>query len=163
MPDAETPRYRLHAGGWQELAEAARPVRVAVFIEEQGVPRELEWDEWDAASLHAVVVDPAGVPVATGRLLPDGHIGRLAVLPAHRGRGLGRRLMQCLIIRARERRLARVELNAQVHALAFYERLGFEAKGPVFMEAGIPHRAMGLSLSGRPDNGGSEPGAGPAG
>jgi predicted GNAT family N-acyltransferase len=126
---------------WQEAATALSAVRHAVFVEEQGVPEALEWDEHDAASVH-VLASCGGEPIGTGRLLPDGHIGRMAVLAGWRRRGVGSAILTMLIGIARERGDAVSRLNAQTHALAFYARHGFSAVGPEFMEAGIPHREM---------------------
>ena len=135
------PLVDVRLGGWDALAAQAAPIRFEVFVEEQRVPAEMELDEFDALSCHALaLVD--GRPVGTGRLLPDGHIGRMAVLPGWRGHGVGAALLQALIAEAARRGLREVALNAQTHALAFYRRHGFEAVGEVFMEAGIPHRAM---------------------
>ncbi|MDQ2695459.1 MAG: GNAT family N-acetyltransferase [Pseudomonadota bacterium] len=117
-------------------------MRREVFIEEQGVPEALEQDAHDAGCWHALARDHQGHAIGTGRLLADGHIGRLAVRRPWRGRGVGRTIMQRLVELARRQGFAEVELNAQTHALAFYEGLGFRAEGEVFMEAGIPHRRM---------------------
>lgn len=132
--------------GWDVALPHARPIRLQVFVEEQGVPLELEWDAADALSEHAVAFDAAGAAVATGRLLPDGHIGRMAVLRAARGRGIGGRVLETLIERARARGMRDVVLSAQVHAIAFYARFGFETAGSEFIEAGIPHVEMRRSL-----------------
>ncbi len=102
-------------------------------------------DEYDAASLHALVFSD-GKAVGTGRLLPDGHIGRMAVLKEWRGRGAGRALLRALIGAARRRGDRDVVLNSQVHALGFYGAEGFAAEGPVYEEAGIPHQVMRLTL-----------------
>ncbi len=118
------------------------PVRTEVFVVEQGVPAEIERDAFDAVCRHAIARDAGGRVIATGRLLPDGHIGRMAVRRAARGAGVGGAVLQALIAEAARRGLREVALNAQTHALAFYLRHGFEAVGEVFMEAGIPHRAM---------------------
>ena len=131
----------LRDGDWSALSEDAAEVRRAVFVAEQGIPEALEWDEHDAVSVHAVVYD-RGRPVATGRLLPDGRIGRMAVLRDWRGRGSGGRILEHLVGRAAARGDAAVELSAQVHAIGFYRRHGFEAEGPVYDDAGIPHRTM---------------------
>lgn len=127
---------------WARERAALYAVRHAVFVEEQGVPAELEADHWDALSRHVLVRAADGTPVATGRLLPDGHIGRLAVLRAWRGRGLGQALMARLIELAREAGLREVVLNAQLRAEPFYAALGFVAEGDTFIEAGIAHRVM---------------------
>ena len=132
--------------GWDEAELLVMPVRTEVFVVEQGVPAEIERDALDAVCRHAIARDAGGRVVATGRLLPDGHIGRMAVRRAARGAGVGGAVLQALIAEAARRGLPEVALNAQTHALAFYLRHGFEAVGEVFMEAGIPHRAMRRTL-----------------
>lgn len=129
-------------GDWSAQRDAARLVRHEVFVIEQKVPLELEWDEMDAASLHAVVHDERGNPIATGRLLPDGHIGRMAVKAHARGRGIGSAVLQALMTEARKRGDGTVVLNAQTHAERFYVRFGFVKEGVEFMDAGIPHIRM---------------------
>lgn len=131
---------------WQQAQANARRVRDAVFIVEQKVPHELEWDEWDALSDHAVALDAQSNPVGTARLLPDGHLGRMAVLAPYRGKGVGRAMAQALLIKAQERGMRRIVLHAQTHAAGFYRKLGFEAFGGEFQEAGIAHVAMALRL-----------------
>ena len=133
---------RIEIGDWDLLREDARAIRYAVFVEEQGVPVELEWDEFDVPSVHAVARDAAGAALATGRLLPDGHIGRMAVLARARGQGVGAQVLLALVERAKARGDASVVLNAQTHAAPFYARYGFMPEGEEFMEAGIPHIAM---------------------
>ena len=128
--------------GWDEAELLVMPVRTEVFVVEQGVPAEIERDAFDAVCRHAIARDAGGRVVATGRLLPDGHIGRMAVRRAARGAGVGGAVLQALIAEAARRGLREVALDAQTHALDFYLRHGFEAVGEVFMEAGIPHRAM---------------------
>lgn len=128
--------------GWAEAELLVMPVRTEVFVVEQGVPAEIERDAFDAVCRHAIARDAGGRVVATGRLLPDGHIGRMAVRRAARGAGVGGAVLQALIAEAARRGLREVALAAQTHALDFYLRHGFEAVGEVFMEAGIPHRAM---------------------
>lgn len=123
-----------------------RDIRRRVFIEEQRVPESLEWDEFDAVSLHLLAETEAGMVIATGRLLPDGHIGRMAVLPEWRRRGVGYAVLLVLIEAARARGDQSVRLHAQVHALGFYGKAGFVAEGPVFDDAGIPHRTMSCRL-----------------
>jgi predicted GNAT family N-acyltransferase len=126
---------------WERARAHAAPIRFTVFVEEQGVPREIELDEQDAASIHAVAFED-GKPVATGRLLPDGHIGRMAVLRECRGRGIGGALLLELMDAARRRGDRQVELSAQVHAVPFYRAHGFVPEGPEYEEAGIKHQAM---------------------
>jgi predicted GNAT family N-acyltransferase len=123
-----------------------RDIRRRVFIEEQRVPESLEWDEFDAVSQHLLAETETGIAIATGRLLPDGHIGRMAVLPEWRRRGVGYAVLLVLIEAARARGDQSVRLHAQVHALGFYGKAGFVAEGPVFDDAGIPHRTMSCRL-----------------
>ena len=138
----EIVEFGLTSGIWDELGALARPVREAVFVAEQGVPLALEWDEFDAVSRHVIARDSHGEVIGTGRLLPDGHIGRMAVLAAWRGKHVGRALMERLIAEAAQQKLQPLLLHAQVQAVEFYEKLGFVAEGAGFMEAGIPHRLM---------------------
>jgi len=132
---------RIRAADWDVDAEALRAVREQVFVREQGVPVELEWDEFDPLCQH-VVAEAARQAIGTGRLLPDGHIGRMAVLEPWRGQGVGSGLLEALLRLARDRGMSRVRLNAQSRALAFYQRHGFVAEGEEFIEAGIAHRSM---------------------
>jgi len=131
---------------WPEARAAAMSIREAVFVVEQGVPAEIELDEWDPESEHALAFGPGGRPVGTGRLLPDGHIGRMAVLRDWRGRGVGGAILTALVDRAAVRGMRRLVLNAQTHAVPFYARHGFAAFGDEFMEADIPHVAMARAL-----------------
>lgn len=133
------------SGHWEALGEHAAQIRRVVFIDEQQVPEEEEWDGLDSQCLHFLATLD-GEPVGTARLLPDGHIGRVAVLDRARGLGIGYQLMQAALQAARSDGHAQAVLSAQLHALAFYEQLGFVARGDVFMDAGIPHREMILSL-----------------
>jgi predicted GNAT family N-acyltransferase len=130
---------------WEEAGPHASPIRFTVFVEEQRVPREIELDEHDALCLHAVVFE-GGTAVGTGRLLPDGHIGRMAVLKAWRGRGIGAAILRELVEAARERGHREVALSAQVHAVPFYRAHGFVPVGEQYIEAGIPHQAMKRAL-----------------
>jgi predicted GNAT family N-acyltransferase len=140
MPAPSPLNLRIDA--WSVLRDEAWAVRHEVFVLEQNVPLELEQDEMDEVSLHAVVQDGRGQPIGTGRLLPDGHIGRMAVLQAARGSGVGSAILAALMERARERGDHAVLLNAQIQAQGFYARHGFVAEGAPFMEAGIPHMSM---------------------
>ena len=132
---------RIELADWKTAQVEAERIRFAVFVEEQGVPPELEMDGNDRASLHALAYDGESA-IGTGRLLPDGHIGRMAVLKDRRGRGAGRALLRKLVEAARSRGDREVQLSAQVHALGFYLAEGFQPEGPVYEEAGIPHQAM---------------------
>ena len=134
--------FRIELMSWDEARAKASPIRFTVFVEEQRVPIEIEWDDQDAKSLHALAYSAAGEAIATGRLLPDGHIGRMAVLKEWRGKGVGGAILERLIGVARERGDREIELFAQTHALPFYRSYGFAEAGPVFEEAGIPHQAM---------------------
>ena len=131
---------------WATDSTALRAVRRAVFIVEQGVPEELEWDDSDPRSVHALAVDSRARAIGCGRLLPDGHIGRMAVLADWRGRGVGAALLLRLVDLAREAGHRRAVLNAQVSAMPFYARYGFTATGEAFEEAGILHRIMDRSF-----------------
>lgn len=137
----------IKIGDWQSLQTHAAPIRITVFVDEQNVPIELEWDDLDPKCEHAVAFDASGMAIGTARLDPDGHIGRMAVLKAYRDQGVGTALLKSLIDRARKNRIKWLALNAQTHALPFYTRLGFTAIGDVFDDAGIPHRRMFLDLS----------------
>ena len=137
-------------------------LRHEVFVVEQGVPVDMERDELDAAADHAVALDDAGAVVGTGRLVDGridedsrlepgtagtvGTVGRMAVAASARGSGTGRALLDVLVRRAAERGLPAVELHAQVHARAFYERAGFTPFGEVYLEAGIEHIGMRRAL-----------------
>lgn len=132
----------MRLANWRDDAAALQSIRRRVFIEEQAVPEALEWDEHDAGCVHALALAPDGTPVGTGRLLADGHVGRMAVLASWRGQGVGSALLGCLVEAARARGTTSIRLNAQVRAIPFYERHGFRATGPVFDDAGIPHRLM---------------------
>lgn len=143
---AESGAFTIRLASWQEDRPLLQAVRSTVFIAEQHVPEELEWDADDAASLHVLALDPQGVAVGTGRLLPDGHIGRMAVLREWRKRGVGSALLGLLVACGRGRGDRALHLNAQTHALDFYRRHGFVAHGGEFMDAGIPHRRMTLRL-----------------
>ena len=130
---------------WPGAQAEAKRIRFTVFVEEQAVPPKLEMDEHDAHCVHALAYSD-GRAIGTGRLLPDGHIGRMAVLKEWRGRGAGRALLRKLIGAARARGDKEVLLSAQVHALGFYRAEGFEPEGAVYEEAGIPHQAMRMRL-----------------
>ena len=128
---------------------------MTVFVVEQNIPVELEWDEWDDASLHALAASAAGDPIGTGRLLPasfdsrspsTGHIGRMAVLAAARRRGVGSAILQALMQAAPKQGFTDVVLHAQSYVAPFYAHHGFVIEGEEFIEAGIPHRIMRAHL-----------------
>lgn len=139
--------YVMTLGEWDRQAADARAVRYDVFVQEQNVPVELEWDDMDAVSLHAVVYDEEDAAIGTGRLLPDGHIGRMAVRASARGHGIGGAILRELMLQAKARGDRTVILNAQTQAEPFYQRFGFARSGEEFMEAGIPHVEMRHTFS----------------
>lgn len=139
-------QFSIEDSNWSELQAAARPVREAVFVREQQVPEEMEWDGFDAPSRHVIARNAEGLPIGTGRLLPDGHIGRMSVLPDWRGHEVGSALFERLLQLAQACRMERLELHAQTHAAGFYARYGFTVTGGEFLEAGIPHIRMTRTL-----------------
>jgi predicted GNAT family N-acyltransferase len=139
--------YRIEEVAWAEAADCLRAVRREVFVLEQHVPEALEWDGIDEDCRHVLAVDADGRPVGTGRLLPDGHIGRMAVLAAHRGRGVGGGMLDRLLGIAQARGDREAILSAQTHAVGFYRRFGFEVTSGEFIDAGIPHVEMRRQLA----------------
>jgi len=140
--------FTISAATWRNHQRELRFVREQVFMLEQKVPKELEWDGLDTHAVHLLARDQAGNPIGTVRMLGDGHVGRMAVLAPWRGRGVGTALLKTIIATARSVGMAKIDLDAQVQALGFYECHGFIAEGPEFMDAGIPHRHMTLTLHG---------------
>lgn|SRR5690242_1349823 len=138
--------FRVRMADWEREREAMRAIRTPVFIEEQQVPQDIEWDDKDPFCVHALALDAEGTPIGTGRLAPDGKIGRMAVLPGWRGRGVGAAILEFLVGSARERGIKECYMNAQSHALDFYRQHGFEAYDAEFLEAGIPHWHMKRTL-----------------
>jgi len=132
----------IRPADWLNSRETLLSIRFEVFVNEQGVPPELEEDAHDPLAFHLLARNPAGIPAATGRLLPDGRIGRMAVIKSLRGQGLGSALLARLIERARQNGLKSVFLDAQCSAEPFYVKHGFIAEGEIFEDAGIPHRRM---------------------
>lgn len=124
-----------------------KTVRETVFIQEQHVPEELEWDGLDEAASHVIALDSHGQIIGTARLLDNGHIGRMAVLPQWRHHGVGSAMLSALLRLARQKHLTRVFLHAQTTAIDFYTRHGFSVQGEEFMDAGIPHRHMERDLT----------------
>jgi predicted GNAT family N-acyltransferase len=140
--------WRLQIGDWSTLEKKAAPIRLEVFVHEQRVPLEEEIDALDAVCVHAVAFDADDRALATGRLLPDGHIGRMAVLKAARGQGLGSAVLKVLLEQAQNQGFAEVVLSAQTHAQEFYARHGFVPEGAVYLDANIPHILMRKALPG---------------
>lgn len=131
---------------WHLQQQQLLAIRIAVFVDEQGVPAQMEHDQHDAVAIHLLATVDGGTPVATARLLPDGHIGRMAVLKDWRGQGIGTAMLRALTGIARRNGHDSVFLHAQCQAEAFYARLGFRSEGGVFDDAGIDHRRMTLPL-----------------
>ena len=138
--------FEVRQARWPEDAEGIRHVRDVVFIQEQAVPASLEWDGSDDECTHAVAVTADGKAIGTGRLAPDGKVGRMAVLAEYRGLGVGAAILDHLLETARAAGMNRCYLHAQTHALDFYARHGFVAHGAEFIEADIPHQEMELAL-----------------
>lgn len=131
---------------WASYREALSSIRHTVFVEEQGVPVELELDGEDASARHAAAFSDDGRLVGTGRMLASGKIGRMAVSQSMRRQGIGRALLDALVAEAKRLKLEEVSLGAQLPAVAFYERAGFKAYGDIFLDAGIDHKMMRLVL-----------------
>ena len=131
---------------WASYREALSSIRHTVFVEEQGVPVELELDGEDVSARHAAAFSDDGRLVGTGRMLASGKIGRMAVSQSMRRQGIGRALLDALVAEAKRLKLEEVSLGAQLPAVAFYERAGFKAYGDIFLDAGIDHKMMRLVL-----------------
>jgi predicted GNAT family N-acyltransferase len=138
--------FRVEPASYQADFKDLRLVRETVFVLEQNVPLDEEWDEMDPNCQHVLARDRHHQPIGTGRLTPEGKIGRMAVLPEWRGKGVGDALLLALLAVARERGWREVRLNAQLTAESFYARHGFAPEGARFWEAGIEHQAMHLAL-----------------
>ncbi len=131
---------------WDRYSETLSSLRHTVFVEEQGVPIELELDGEDALAWHAAAFSDDGRLIGTGRMLGSGKIGRMAGSQSMRGQGIGRGLLDALVAEARRLKFEEVSLGAQLPAVSFYERAGFKAYGDVFLDAGIDHKMMRLVL-----------------
>ncbi|MEO7936435.1 MAG: GNAT family N-acetyltransferase [Dokdonella sp.] len=138
--------FTVEPATWSVDFADLRAVRTEVFVVEQAVPEDEEWDELDALSQHVIARDPNGRSIGTGRLTPKGTIGRMAVVKDWRGHGVGEALLRVLLEQARARHFRSIEIHAQSHALAFYERAGFEVYGDEFDECGILHRHMRIAI-----------------
>ncbi|HHO59985.1 MAG TPA: GNAT family N-acetyltransferase [Thiotrichales bacterium] len=135
----------LRVADWDSDRKALQAIRYTVFVEEQQVPVELEWDEFDTHATH-FIASYNGQAVATARLKNDGQIGRMAVLEAFRGKGIGAALLTFVIETARSKNLSSLYLHAQVPVIGFYQQHGFRERGEIFMDANIPHREMVKNL-----------------
>ncbi|MSQ59449.1 MAG: GNAT family N-acetyltransferase [Betaproteobacteria bacterium] len=138
--------YRILVADWSADRDKLRALRETVFVQEQKVPVELEWDEEDARCIHVMAETQDGKVIGTGRLLQDGHIGRMAVLQAWRRSGVGSALIVRLMELAKQAGHAVARLHAQSYVAEFYRRHGFAAEGEEFMEAGIAHSYMSRVL-----------------
>jgi predicted GNAT family N-acyltransferase len=141
MTDAAM-NFHVTVGDWDAQQAGAQAVRYEVFIVEQNIPVELEWDDMDKVCLHAVVHDKNDAAIGTGRLLPNGYIGRMAVRKSMRRTGIGGAILAALMQQSKKRGDKAVMLNAQLHAVPFYTRHGFVPEGEEFPDAGIPHIRM---------------------
>lgn len=141
-PDANNANVRIERVSWSDHEAELAAVRRAVFIEEQGVPEDLEWDGEDAESIHFLARADDGTPIGCVRLLPSGQISRLSVIESWRHQGIGKALLDAVENEARQRSMAEIHLHAQTQATHFYEAAGFSVSGGIFIEADIPHRQM---------------------
>lgn len=141
-PVSEALQYTVKPVYWTATQKILRGIRAKVFVEEQGVPPDLEWDGLDEHAYHVIAYAPDDTPIGTGRLLQDGQIGRICVLKEWRGKGVGRSVLDMLLVTANKMGYDVVKLHAQTRVLDFYLRRGFAKQGKEFMEAGIPHIAM---------------------
>jgi predicted GNAT family N-acyltransferase len=137
---------RIEIMAWEQAQPVAGPIRFAAFVEEQGVNAGVEIDDDDPKSVHAVAFDEKGKAVGTGRLLPDGRIGRMAVVKEWRRQGVGAEILKALMEAAKLNGHKEVVLAAQLGAAEFYREQGFQAEGKVFQEAGILHQMMRKTL-----------------
>lgn len=131
---------------WHDGEPLLRSIREAVFIREQGIPAELEWDGLDEGCRHALAISHQGDAIGSGRMLADGHIGRIAVLPQWRKQKVGTAIMEALLDYARTNDYKQVEVDAQTYAIPFYRKFGFVEQGETFLDAGLPHVRMRLKL-----------------
>ena len=134
--------FKVEIVTWVSAKQDIKPIRETVFIQEQHVPEELEWDGLDKESIHILATLGDNTPIGTARLLPDGHIGRMAVLREYRNMGVGSAILSTILDHARKYQIKDLFLLAQIKAVSFYEQYGFTAIGDIFMDAGIPHKKM---------------------
>jgi predicted GNAT family N-acyltransferase len=143
--------FTVHLVSWHDGEPLLRAIREKVFILEQRVPAELEWDGLDESCHHALALTANGDAIGCGRITQQGHIGRVAVLPEWRGKRIGTAILELLVDYARSQHFPAVDLNAQVQAISLYKKFGFDVEGDEFMDANIPHRKMSLQLKNRGD------------
>lgn len=140
-------KYSVRQVEWTEYGDVLRSIRHDVFVIEQNVPVELEWDGLDDTAIHVLATDNTDKPVGTGRLLRTGQIGRMAVLKEYRDQGIGGSILELLVNTAIEKGVDNLFLNSQVEAIGFYRRFGFMEQGDIFLEAGIEHKKMIIPVS----------------
>lgn len=138
--------FRVENGNWDQLHQDAKFIREQVFIIEQNISEQDEWDDQDLISQHFVVYDH-DQPIATARLLQNNSVGRVAVLKPYRGQGIGHLIMLEIINYAQQQDRSVLQLSSQVHAISFYEKLGFTVQGNQYDECGIPHIEMMINLN----------------
>ena len=138
--------FTVHLVSWKDAAPLLRSIREAVFIREQGVPPEMEWDGEDESSRHVLVLASNGDAIGCGRITPAGQIGRVAVLPEWRGKRIGSGIVEALLEYAHSQDYQLLEINSQVHTASLYRKFDFSEVGEVFMDADIPHIKMQLLL-----------------
>ena len=137
--------FTVVVGDWHSLQQHAKHIRELVFILEQDIAPEDEWDDQDPISIHFVVYD-ADQPIATARLLSNDHVGRVAVLKDYRSKGIGKLVMQEIIALAKQQQRKELILSSQVYATQFYSGLGFAVQGESYLDCGIPHVDMVMTL-----------------
>ena len=138
--------FRIEVMNWDKAQPVAGPIRFTIFVEEQDVPPGIELDDQDAECIHAIAYDAAGKAIGTGRLLPNGQIGRMAVVKEWRRQGVGAVILDALVNEARKHGHASVTVSAQLRAAEFYRESGFESEGKVYQEANILHQLMRKKL-----------------
>jgi len=145
-------KYKIMQTSWNKNHKELSIIRQKVFIEEQQVPEELEWDEYDAECFHIIVTDKKNNAIATGRMKNNGHIGRMAVLKQYRNQGIGSAILNKLTDIAQCNAFSELYLHAQTSAIDFYQKHDFIICSEEFMDAGIPHKTMKKNLSSQPAN-----------
>jgi hypothetical protein len=146
MGNSEFTAVHIARAEWDQAQDALKNLRRRVFVDEQHVPEDLEWDGLDNTCWHFIATDHSGTAIGTSRLVPTGQIGRMTVLMTHRRQGIGAQLLAAALSMARELKFDQVFLHAQTHAIEFYQQAGFTTAGEEFDEAGIAHMVMQKDL-----------------
>ncbi len=141
----ENEHITIRTANWPQEQELLRQLRNTVFVQEQNVPVDIEWDGYDQEATHFIAFDHNGDAIATARLLPSGKLGRMAVLRNWRDHGIGSQVLR-YVLRWSKSNFEKIHLHAQVQAIPFYQRAGFQPYGERFYEAGIEHQAMDINL-----------------